>query len=85
MGAIVKEDEGEAAPGGARGGGGGGGSVAGTEGGKWTVEAVDGERHEFQTGDTIRYYLYVPSTPRPSVYGKMGAWLGPWVGSRRQV
>lgn len=38
MGAIVREEEGE----------------AGVGGGRWVVEAVDGERHDFQTGDTIR-------------------------------
>ncbi|CAM9571252.1 unnamed protein product, partial [Ectocarpus sp. 4 AP-2014] len=39
VGAIVREEEGE----------------AGVGGGRWVVEAVDGERHDFQTGDTIRF------------------------------
>ena len=36
------------------------GAIAAGEGGgggdeRWIVEAVDGERHEFQTGDAVRY------------------------------
>lgn len=45
MGSIAKE-EGQGTP--------QGGSAAGLDE-RWVVEAVDGERHEFQTGDSIRF------------------------------
>lgn len=45
MGSIAKE-EGQATP--------QGGSEAGLDE-RWVVEVVDGERHEFQTGDIIRF------------------------------
>lgn len=44
MGTITKGEE-QAAP---------GSSGEGGWDGQWVVEAVDGERHDFQTGDTIR-------------------------------
>lgn len=51
MGSISVEEESGGGPGQDEKGGGGERRMV-------VVEAVDGERHEFQTGDTIRYDMY---------------------------
>ena len=70
MGSITRKEDGEASSASKKAGSGGGGGDSGgassreQEGERWVVEAVDGERHDFQTGDTIRWVTKRNETER---------------------